>query len=64
MAKKKSTTPVKPLLTARRVEVILSKRRSVTCREFYHQVEEHLGHPLSPAKKRVCVNGQMVWVCC
>ena len=67
MAVKQQTNPlpvVKPLLTAEQLGRILSARRSITSEEFRRQVEKHLGHPLSPARKKVFVNGQPVWACC
>lgn len=59
-----SQPPVKPLLTPEQMERILSSRRSITSEEAYRQIETHLGRPRSPGRKKVCVNGQDVWVCC
>lgn len=44
------------------MERILSSRRSITSAEFRSQVEAHLGRPLSPARRKVSVNGREVWV--
>ena len=51
-----------PLLSAEQMERILSSRRSITSAEFRSQVEAHLGRPLSPARRKVSVNGREVWV--
>lgn len=59
-----SQPPVKPLLTQEQMERILSSRPSITSEEFNQQIEVFMGRPLSPARKKVCVNGQEVWVCC
>lgn len=59
-----SQPPVIPLLTQEQMERILSSRRSITSEEFDRQMEAFLGRPPSPARKKVCVNGQDVWVCC
>ncbi|MFN0077128.1 MAG: hypothetical protein ACKVY0_11695 [Prosthecobacter sp.] len=59
-----SPAPVKPLLTQEPMARILSSRRSITSEEFRRQVEAHLGRPLSPGRKKACVNGREVWVCC
>ena len=56
--------PVRPLISAERMERILSARRSISSEEAYRQMAEHLGRPLSPGRKKVSVNGQTVWVCC
>lgn len=55
---------VKPLLSREQLDGILSGRRSITSEEFRRQVEKHLGHPLSPARKKTFVNGHAVWTCC
>lgn len=59
-----SQPPVKPLLTQEQMERILSSRHSITSEEFDRQLVEFLGRPPSPARKKVCVNGQEIWVCC
>ncbi len=56
--------PVKPLLSAERMERILSARRSLTSEEAYRQLEQHMGRPLSPGRRKAFVNGREVWVCC
>jgi hypothetical protein len=56
--------PVKPLLSAERMERILSARRSITSEDFRRQVAEHLGRPPSPGRRKAFVNGREVWVCC
>ncbi len=56
--------PVILLLTQEQMTKILSSRRSITSAEFDRQMEAFLGRPLSPARKKTCVNGQEVWVCC
>lgn len=59
-----SQPPVIPLLTKEQMERILSSRRSVTSEEFDRQMVAFLGRPPLPARKKVCVNGQEIWVCC
>lgn len=59
-----SHPPVIPLLTKEQMEKILSSRRSVTSEEAYQQIATHLGRLRSPGRKKVCVNGQEIWVCC
>ena len=59
-----SPAPVKPLLTQEQMDRILSSRRSLTSEEAYRQMEAHMGRPRSPGRKKVCVNGREVWVCC
>lgn len=52
-----SQPPVIPLLTPEQMERILSSRRSITSKEFYRQVEAHLGRPSSPGRRQTFVNG-------
>lgn len=64
MSQNNQNPTVKPLLTKEQLSRILSARRSITSEEFRQQVEKHLGHPLSPARRKALVNGHEVWVCC
>lgn len=59
-----SQPPVKPLLTQEQMDRILLSRHSITSEEAYWQMEEHLGRPRSPGRKKTFVNGREVWVCC
>jgi hypothetical protein len=58
------TPTVRPLISAERMEKILSSRRSITSEEAYRQIEAHLGRPLLPGRRKTSVNGQTVWVSC
>ena len=56
--------PIKPIFTKEKMEQIISRQPSLTSEEFFRKVEAHLGRSLPPARKRVSVNGQVLWVSC
>ena len=55
---------ITPLLSKEKLERILSSRRLLTSEEAYREVEKHLGHRLSPARKPVLRDGRKTWVSC
>ena len=60
-----ATAPkVRPLISREEMDRIVSSLPSRTSEQVYAQIEEHLGRPLLPARKKVFQNGQPVWICC
>ncbi len=56
--------PIKPIYTKEQMERIVSRQPSMSSEEFFRSVEAHLGRSLKPARKKVCLNGQVVWEHC